>query len=304
MRRAGVGPGATSSVSCWLFTPNGSTTKRHSHQITKIDRDGAEAGSFAAASSSSISVPAKSFGLRKMHRPPVRADLRLAVAEDARARAPAGVRARRGCRPPRSRDDACRRRDCAPGTPRSAKLSPSGSSSSMRVFGRSTKTTRDAVLGQRLRLATPARRACRDRAAPRRRGRGPRSRHGSAGRASRRSVAHMRHMHDRLRLLSPRRVDLAAHRAPHRFAHRLRRRGAAPSAAHRAPRRPPPRRSSRKAAPSAIGLRHAEQRDGRILQHSPLSESTIATLTSPAKLRRRRSATPLASCETSSRPSR
>ena len=78
---------------------------------------------------------AEVLGVQEQHRLVVGADLRLAVAEHARALAPSAGRARRGCRPPRSRRGGCRRRDCAPGTWRSANSAPSGSSSSILVFG-------------------------------------------------------------------------------------------------------------------------------------------------------------------------
>ena len=79
------------------------------------------------------------------------ARLGLAVAQHPRARWPSAGRARPGYRRPRSRYGGCRRRGCGRGRRRWANSAPSGSSSSILVLGKVTKTTRDAVLGLRQR---------------------------------------------------------------------------------------------------------------------------------------------------------
>ena len=58
-------PGATSSVSCWLFTPERKHDEQTQPPDDEEDRDRWEKAHFSA-SSSSISVPPKSFGLRKI----------------------------------------------------------------------------------------------------------------------------------------------------------------------------------------------------------------------------------------------
>ena len=79
--------------------------------------------------------------MQEEHGLAVRADPRLAVAEHARAAAPEPVAGAPGCRRPRSRRGGCRRPGFVRGIWRSANSSPSGSRSSILVFGRVTNTT-------------------------------------------------------------------------------------------------------------------------------------------------------------------
>ena len=117
-------------------------------------------------------MPQKSFGMQEQHRLAVRADLRLAVAEHARALAPSAGRARRGCRRPRSRGDGCRRPGCARGT------SAIGESVAERLqqldlgVRQVDEHDGDAVLGLRHGCRDRRRRACRDRPRAALRGRG------------------------------------------------------------------------------------------------------------------------------------
>ena len=148
----------------------------------------------------------------------------------------------------------------------------------------------------------PARRAYRDRAG----GRfevGNRQRH--MVQPAEHLVAHMHHVARCLRLLPPRSVDLGAHRAPHRLAHDVRRRGAC--ALRQRIERLVDRLLDDLAERRALGveLRMPSSATFGSSSTSPLSESTIATLIRRRQSSmRRRSATPLPSCETISRPSR
>ena len=204
--------------------------------------------------------------MQEEHRVAVRPDLRLAVAEDPRGGCPRASRPRRECRPPRSRDGACRRRDCAPGSA-IGDASPSGSISSTRMFGRSTNDDGDAVLGQRQRLGDARAEPIAIERARRPPGPARRSRHGSAGRASRASVADLRRRGrssaascPRSRRFPPR----TARRTASRTSPASRRRGfgSESSASSTASSTIAWRRLA-----LAIGGGQAEQRDRRILQH-------------------------------------
>ncbi len=96
----------------------------------------------------------------------VRADLRLAVAEDARTGACRASRSPPQRRRPRSRGDGCRRPGCARGRRRSAKLSPSGVDQLDLGVGQLDEDGGDAMLRLRHRLG--------DAGAEHRRGRAPR----------------------------------------------------------------------------------------------------------------------------------
>ena len=135
----------------------------------------------------------------------------------ARARPPPSAgRARRGCRPPRSRDDACRRTGSSPGTRRSASPRPAAPAARSWCCRHRRKRRVTPCSGSACgALDLGAQRAAVFGRSPRQ-DRERRARRGSGVRAWRHAVS-ARDEHGDDRLLAPGLVGGAAHGAPHRF---------------------------------------------------------------------------------------